>query len=283
MDLNSITQDRSAPTTLPLISIGLVCFTTPLSFCGLSAPCSSKESQRALYLSDQDKWREAATGFATAEAFHFRADEGGNALLAKPGRIRATIETRNLPLTSLALEKQLETEPLLKQDQRLSLFCLRSKGEIDCEVNARVTRKDWGQVDNALVKIAVRVRLVTVAEPVQLNTPGLPSPTSPPKHAGRDQIVMRSNLHHHWLKTVGNKKATEGQQTSSDLATERQQTGGDLATKRQQIRADWPEESDLRRSLRDGVSSSSLFCNLLLPCRHISRDRSRMPTQEVLQ
>jgi CHAT domain-containing protein len=131
---------------LPLIAIGVVCFTAQLSFGDSSVPSPSKELQRALYLSDLYNWREAAPSFAAAEAFHVRAGDRRNALLAKLGGIRATIETRNLPLTSIALEKQLETEPLLQHDQPLRLFCLAIKGDIDREVDARIARRDWDQV-----------------------------------------------------------------------------------------------------------------------------------------
>ena len=65
------------------------------------------------------------------------------------GFIRATIQRRNLSLTSTQLQQRLNTDPLMKSDHDLRLFCLAIKGEIDGEMEAGTMRKDWERSPNS--------------------------------------------------------------------------------------------------------------------------------------
>jgi hypothetical protein len=109
--------------------------------------------QRALYLADLYNWVDAAPDFMAAERGFLNAGDKRNALYAKLGAIRATIERRNLPLTSAELETALETDSLLKRDKPLRLFCLVIKGDIDRELDQRAARKDWQQVQTVAAEL----------------------------------------------------------------------------------------------------------------------------------
>ncbi len=114
----------------------------------------STDLQRALYLADLYNWREAGPHFESAVSALKQSGDKRSALFAELGEIRATVDTKNLPLTSLALEKRLGTDLLLKRDKQLRLFCLAIKGDIDRELNAGVARRDWEEV--RLIAVALK-------------------------------------------------------------------------------------------------------------------------------
>lgn len=104
--------------------------------------------ERAQHLADLYNWAGAAADFSEAEQL-FRADgDRRNALLARLGRIRGTIEQdqRGLPAVSIQLEEELETNSLLQTDKQLRLWALVVKGDIDGEINAGAMRSDWAEV-----------------------------------------------------------------------------------------------------------------------------------------
>ena len=104
--------------------------------------------QYGLRRADLYNWADAAPAFAQAEELFARAGDRRNTLYAKLGRIRANVEReqRTLPETSAHLGAELRSNPLLRKDLRLRLFCLIIKGDIDTEVDTGVMRRDWEQV-----------------------------------------------------------------------------------------------------------------------------------------
>jgi CHAT domain-containing protein len=104
--------------------------------------------RRAFQLSDLDNWAEAEPEFAKAAvAFRAHADKIGLEY-AELGIIRGTIQRRNLALTSAQLRHRLESDPLMKSDRDLRIFCLAMKGEIDGEMGAAAMRRDWEEVSH---------------------------------------------------------------------------------------------------------------------------------------
>jgi CHAT domain-containing protein/tetratricopeptide (TPR) repeat protein len=102
--------------------------------------------QRGQHLAELYNWADAATAFENAEKEFNALRDKRNALYAHLGAIRATSEQRNLPQTSAWLATELNSNPLLKTDKKLRLFCLIVKGDIDQEIDTRAARLDWEQV-----------------------------------------------------------------------------------------------------------------------------------------
>jgi CHAT domain-containing protein len=112
---------------------------------------AARALQRGLHLADLYNWAGAAEDFKAAEQMFLTAGDQRNALYARLGKIRATIEQLSLPVTSAQLDSELESNALLQNDKRLRMFCLIVKGDIDGETNSGAMRRDWEQVQ-ALAK-----------------------------------------------------------------------------------------------------------------------------------
>jgi len=102
----------------------------------------------ALRLADLYNWDDAGKDFADAERLFVAQGDDRNALLARLGKIRSTVDQRGLPDTSAQLATDLENVPLLQTDKRLRLFCLVVKGDIDSEINASAMRNDWKSIQS---------------------------------------------------------------------------------------------------------------------------------------
>jgi hypothetical protein len=100
----------------------------------------------ALHFADLYNWDDAGEEFAEAEKMFLAAGDERNALYAKLGKIRSTIDQLVLPATSAQLASELEKNSLLQTDKQLRLFCLIVKGDIDGEIDARAMREDWEEV-----------------------------------------------------------------------------------------------------------------------------------------
>jgi CHAT domain-containing protein len=98
---------------------------------------------RALRYADLYNWSDAEELFAQAERLYSQRGDARNALYARIGHIRSTMERLNLPETSAMLEAELQNNSLLKADMKLRLFCLTVKGDIDGELDAKPARRDW--------------------------------------------------------------------------------------------------------------------------------------------
>lgn len=100
----------------------------------------------AMRLADLNNWPDAEPEFRkVADIFRKNGDQRG-ALYAQLGIIRATVKNRNLPDTVTQLDDMLGTEPLLKLDSDLRMFCLIIRGEIAGEMKSGAMRKDWEEV-----------------------------------------------------------------------------------------------------------------------------------------
>jgi CHAT domain-containing protein len=104
--------------------------------------------KRGLQLADLYNWADAAPTFARAEELFAAAGDQRNALHARLGRIRANVEReqRTLHQISAQLGTELETNPLLRDDKQLRMFCLIVKGDVDTEIDTKAMRRDWEQV-----------------------------------------------------------------------------------------------------------------------------------------
>jgi len=102
--------------------------------------------RHAFQLADLNNWTDAEPDFVAAAATFRRNGDRRGLAYAELGIIRATIQRRNLSLTSNGLQHRLESDPLMKADRELRLFCLSIKGEIDGEMEAAAMRKDWEEV-----------------------------------------------------------------------------------------------------------------------------------------
>ncbi|MGD0669559.1 MAG: CHAT domain-containing protein [Bryobacteraceae bacterium] len=109
----------------------------------------------ALHLADLYNWDDAGEEFAEAEKLFVAVGDGRNALYAKLGKIRSTIDQRDLPATSAQLASDLEQNPLLQNDKQLRLFCLIVKGDIDGEIDARAMREDWEEVQKLAKELGI--------------------------------------------------------------------------------------------------------------------------------
>ena len=137
------------PRIFPILLLWLV----PRPLCSLQVQQPATETlQHALHLADLYNWPDAAKDFEAAEAMLTAAGDERNALYAKLGKIRSTIERRSLPAVSAELESELDSNPLLQSDDQLRMFCLIVKGDIDGEYNSGAMRADWEQVQTLAEK-----------------------------------------------------------------------------------------------------------------------------------
>jgi CHAT domain-containing protein len=106
--------------------------------------------KQALRYGDLYNWSDAAPLFLRAEQIYAQRADSRNALYARLGRIRSTMEQLSLPEISEQLGDELDENPLLRADNELRLFCLIVRGDIDAELDAAPMRRDW----EAALKIA---------------------------------------------------------------------------------------------------------------------------------
>ena len=117
-------------------------------------PLNAQQTQRsapdllnhALYLAELYNWADAGPEFSQAEKMFVAAGDQRNALCARLGRLRSSVEQGTLPAISTQLATELETNPLLLNDRQLRMFCLIVKGDVDSELNSNAMRHDWEQV-----------------------------------------------------------------------------------------------------------------------------------------
>jgi CHAT domain-containing protein len=102
--------------------------------------------KQALHFADLYNWSDAGPLFAQAQQLFEAQGDERDALYARFGRIRSTMEELSLPQTSQQLATELQTNPLLNSDQRLRAFALSVKADIDGELDAEPMRRDWEEV-----------------------------------------------------------------------------------------------------------------------------------------
>jgi CHAT domain-containing protein len=132
---------------LALLICGTVC---TVAKCQAPTDDPNQLLKQALRFADLYNWSDAAPLFLQAEEVFKARGDTRNALYAHLGRLRSTMEQLSLPETSQELGAELETNPLLKSDNELRLFCLTVLGDIDGEIDAAPMRRDW----EAALKVA---------------------------------------------------------------------------------------------------------------------------------
>lgn len=122
-------------------------------FCGKAvhsqAPTAHEALANAIRLANLYNWGDAATDFSRAQQLYADAGDRRNALYARLGLLRATIEQNQgaLPEESDQLATELADNPLLKSDKELRMFAFIVKGDIDTETNSGAMRSDWQAVE----------------------------------------------------------------------------------------------------------------------------------------
>lgn len=106
--------------------------------------------KQALRYADLYNWSDAAPFFIQAERLYEARGDARNALYARLGRLRSTMEQLSLPQVSEQLGVELDENPLLQSDKELRLFCLIVRGDIDGEIDAAPMLRDW----EAALKVA---------------------------------------------------------------------------------------------------------------------------------
>ena len=109
--------------------------------------------KQALRYGDLYNWSDAAPLFRKAEQIYTQRGDTRNALYARLGIIRSTMEQLSLPEISEQLGDELDQNPLLRSDDELRLFSLVVRGDIDAELDAAPMRRDW----EAALKIAQKL------------------------------------------------------------------------------------------------------------------------------
>jgi hypothetical protein len=116
------------------------------AFAAEQPPSATQILQHALYLADLYNWVDAAPEFAKAERLFLAAGDKKNALYARLGRTRATLADGPLAQVSAQLASDLEGNIYLRTDERLRMFCLIIKGDLDGSSDPIEMGRDWHQV-----------------------------------------------------------------------------------------------------------------------------------------
>src|SRR5215469_5632892 len=117
--------------------LNLICSVLLLLFCGKAVESQTPDAhaalQNALRLADLYNWADAAPDFSRAQQLFTEAGDRRNALYARLGLLRATIERNQgaLPEESEQLATELAENPLLQSDKELRMFAFIVKGDID--------------------------------------------------------------------------------------------------------------------------------------------------------
>jgi hypothetical protein len=101
--------------------------------------------QQADYLADLYNWSGAGPKYEEAEQNFIATGQLRNALYAKIGHLRSTMESSSLPQLSEYLYDQLATKAV-QDDHDLKLRCLTVKGDVDGEIDTAAAVRDWSEV-----------------------------------------------------------------------------------------------------------------------------------------
>lgn len=99
--------------------------------------------ERALHFADLYNWHAARQYFVRAQQLFEVIGDKRNALYAQLGAIRAGADTSPINELSYRLHQELATNPVLKTDKELRMFCLIVKGDFDGEIDVPAMRRDW--------------------------------------------------------------------------------------------------------------------------------------------
>jgi CHAT domain-containing protein len=102
--------------------------------------------QRALHFADLYNWHASRPYFTEAQQLFEAAGDKRNALYAHFGAIRAGADLAPITELSYKLAQELATNPILRSDKELRMFCLIVKGDFDGEIDVPAMRRDWNEV-----------------------------------------------------------------------------------------------------------------------------------------
>jgi len=115
----------------------------------LPAPLSGSEILRqAVQHADWFNWSDSAAEFQQAENFFNAAHDRRNALHARVGVLRATMEDHSLTEVQRQLA-EISAMPEVLGDPDLLLFASIAKADVDGELNAQDARDDWHASNNS--------------------------------------------------------------------------------------------------------------------------------------
>ncbi len=97
---------------------------------------------QALRLADKYNWVDTRDLFTRAEEGFRISGDARNAVYARLGRMRSTMEERSLPALSAELEELL-ADPIILADTQLRIFALIVKGDVDGELDTDSAKRDW--------------------------------------------------------------------------------------------------------------------------------------------
>lgn len=112
------------------------------AFCAQAQDSPQSLLDQALRLADKYNWVDTRDLFTKAEEGFRINDDARNALYARLGRLRSTMEERSLPARSAELEELL-ADPIILGDPQLRLFALIVKGDVDGELDTDSAKRDW--------------------------------------------------------------------------------------------------------------------------------------------
>jgi CHAT domain-containing protein len=117
----------------------------------LNAAENSNDPQKLLSAADHFYWLnngpKAAPLYAKAEQMFAERSDDRNELHAKVGQMRSEAETMSFVELSRFLSEQLQ-KPIVQGDAKLRLWCLVAKGYTDIEIDYRVAKRDWLEVQD---------------------------------------------------------------------------------------------------------------------------------------
>jgi hypothetical protein len=120
---------------------------TPQPAAARSAPASGDAIfQQAIQHADWFNWADAAAEFQRAERFFAERHEQRNALYARVGVLRATMEDHSLTEVQKQLA-EIAGMPELQHDPELLLFVSITEADVDGELNAQDARDDWQRIE----------------------------------------------------------------------------------------------------------------------------------------
>jgi CHAT domain-containing protein len=146
-DLSSVRNALKPPDKLSsalrnLLCFSLLVFPVPLSAQEQDPDRLLNEAERLAWLNNWDK---AGPLYERAETLFTQSGNTRKLLLAKIGRIQATMQSRFLPDLSRELTRDLEN-PTIQSDPSLKLRWLVAKAEVDIEIDPPAAQLEWEEV-----------------------------------------------------------------------------------------------------------------------------------------
>ena len=147
MTLHSVRSGLKRARRLISALLNLLSFT----LLAVSVPLTAQEQDPGRLLDEADRlawlnnWDKAGPLYAAAETLFSQSGNTRNLLLAKIGRIQASMQTRFVPDLSRELTRDMEN-PIIQSDSSLKLRWLVAKAEVDIEIDPPAAQRAWEEV-----------------------------------------------------------------------------------------------------------------------------------------